>query len=234
MKHIEQMSKRYTLLSFLCVYGMYALVAVSSILFAKYKVVPQIPGVSIDIQFLIDGFMTVISAMLMVHFASQRDVILSCTTSVLLVVALIAIFGLLLVTAADYRTVVLMTLFFLIVMGFDIIIVILNTIKSNFESTTWVIILACIVFGTLVLCYFRLHVGIYYMVLCVLCELLSIIYLRDCVSKVYDGIYQNLSNNSYKLSTVICIILEEISDLWIELIWLPFMCIPMIKERFGK
>lgn len=233
MKDIERLSRRYTLLSFLNVYGIYVLIAVSSILFAKYGFVPQIPGVSIDIQFLIDGFVTVIFAMLMAHFTSQRDVILSCTTSVLLVLALIAIFGLLLVTAADYRTVVLMTLFFLLVMGFDIIIVILNTIKSNLESTAWVIILACLVFGTLILCYFRLHVGIYYMVLCVLCELLSIIYLRDCVSKVYDGIYQNLSNNSHKLSIVTCIILEEISDLWIELIWLPFMVIPKIKQRFG-
>ncbi|MFP7774195.1 hypothetical protein ACLHIM_03415 [Ligilactobacillus sp. LYQ112] len=233
MKDIERLSRRYTLLSFLNVYGIYVLIAVSSILFAKYGFVPQIPGISIDIQFLIDGFVIVSAGMMILNFTDYKNIILSCISLVVFVVSLVALAGLLLTTALNYHSVVVFVIFFLLVMGFDIVIVAINGVECNLTANVWLIILLCLISGTVTVCYFMLHVGICYMGLCVLCELLSIIHLHEYVSKVYNEIYQDLSNSSLKLSIVICIVLEEIPTLWVELIWLPFMSIPMIKERFG-
>lgn len=212
---------------------MYVLIAISSILFAKYGFVPQIPGISIDIQFLIDGFVIVSAGMMILSFTDYKNVILSCISLVVFVVSLVALAGLLLTTTLNYHSVTVFVTFFLLVMGFDIIIVAINGVKCKLTYTVWLIILLCLIFGTVTFCYFKLHVGIYYMGLCVLCELLSIIHLHEYVLKVYDGIYRNLSNSSLKLSTVICSVLEEIPTLWVELFWLPFMVIPKIKQRLG-
>ena len=94
MKNIKRLSKKYTLLSFLVAYSMYVLIAMSSILFAKYGFVPQIPGISIDIQFLIDGFVIVLAGMMILNFTDYKNVILSCISLAVFVVSLVALAGL--------------------------------------------------------------------------------------------------------------------------------------------
>ena len=88
MKNIKRLSKKYTLLSFLVAYSMYVLIAMSSILFAKYGFVPQIPGISID------SFVIVLAGMMILNFTDYKNVILSCISLVVFVVSLVALAGL--------------------------------------------------------------------------------------------------------------------------------------------
>lgn len=232
-RRIERTIQKYVALSFISVYSVYVLIGVSCILFTKFNVVPKIPGIGIGAQYLISGIAWIVLGGAVCSFADEGAVILSSITTIMSVIAEASLFGLLLSTATGIGGTTLIVMAVLFYMGFDVIVVLLNIFEPNIRQNTWLVILTCLVCGTLVICYFGLHAPIYYIAICVLLELLSLVHLPDYTSQVHKEVQRFLSEFSCSLSVKVCIVLYQLPMLGIELSALPFMVIPKIRRELG-